>query len=94
MSIAKTILSQIKAIDCWALDAWGAKNPVAMPESLQFKTSGMVKWKGYVEVKYNYGTDLYDIDFYRIRAGKIKIDKSVDDVFALDLVKIIDAQVG
>jgi hypothetical protein len=51
MSIGKTILSQIKAIDFWALGAWGAKDLVLMRDGLKFKTSGMVKRKCYVYVK-------------------------------------------
>lgn len=94
MTIAKTILQQIKALDVWAMGAWGAKDLVAMNEGLKFKTSGMVRWKGYVYVKYNYGTDLYDIDFFRIRAYQIKMDKQVEGVFVDNLVETINAQVG
>ena len=94
MSIAKTILSQIKALDFWAMGAWGAKELVAMNDGLKFKTSGMVKWKGYVHVKYNYGTDLYDIDFFRVRSAQIKIDKAVQGVFVEDLVETINSHVG
>jgi hypothetical protein len=94
MTIAKTILAQIKALDFWALGAWGAKELVAMNDGLKFKTSGMVKWKGYVYVKYNYGTDLYDIEFFRVRSAQIKMDKSVQGVFVEDLVETINAQVG
>lgn len=94
MTIAKTILAQIKALDFWALGAWGAKELVAMNDGLKFKTSGMVQWKGYVYVKYNRGTDLYDIDFFRIRSSQIKIDKAVQGVFVEDLVETINSQVG
>lgn len=94
MSIAKTILSQIKALDFWAMGAWGAKELVAVNDGLKFKTTGMVKWKGYVYVKYNQGTDLYDIDFFRIRSAQIKMDKKLEGVFVEDLVETINAQVG
>lgn len=94
MTIAKIIHSQIKAIDFWALSAWGAKYLVAMNDGLQFKTSGMVKWKGQVYVKYNEGTDLYDIEFFRIRAAKRIVDNFVEGVFVEDLVNVIEAQVG
>lgn len=94
MNIAQIILSQIKTIDYRALGAWGAKDLVAMTDGLKFKTSGMVKWKGYVHVKYNEGTDLYDIDFFRIRGAKLIVDKAVDSVLAEDLIDSIDAQVG
>ena len=43
MTIAQTILSQIKTIDPMATFAWGAKDLVNMGDGLKFKTSGMVK---------------------------------------------------
>ena len=94
MSIAKTIHQQINAIDRAAFFAWGAKEMIANTNGLQFKTTGMVRWKGWVDVKYNDGTDLYDIDFFRIRAGKLIMDRKVTDIFAEDLVRTIDGQVG
>ena len=94
MTIAQTILSQIKTIDPRATWAWGAKEFVNMGDGLKFKTSGMVKWKGYVYIKYNEGTDLYDIEFFRIRNCEIKCDKGMTDVFAEDLVRVIDEVVG
>jgi hypothetical protein len=93
MSIAKTIHSQIKTIDYWALGAWGAKDLVAMNDGLKFKSSGMVGWKGQVYVKYNEGTDLYDIEFFRIRGAKVFVDDIVEGVFVEDLVNVIDAQI-
>lgn len=94
MTIAQTILSQIKTIDPMATFAWGAKDLVNMGDGLKFKTTGMVKWKGYVYIKYNQGTDLYDIEFFRIRNFEVKNDKQMHDVFAEDLVNIIDSVVG
>lgn len=94
MTVAKTILSQIKTIDPMATFAWGAKDFVNMGDGLKFKTSGMVKWKGQVYVKYNHGTDLYDVDFFRIRSSEVKYDKKLTDIFAEDLVNIIDSVVG
>lgn len=94
MTIAQTILSQIKTIDPRATWAWGAKEFVNMGDGLKFKTSGMVKWKGYVYIKYNEGTDLYDIEFFRIRNCKVHGDREYRDVFAEDLVRIIDVVVG
>lgn len=94
MSIAQTIRQQINAIDRSAFFAWGVKEMVANTNGLQFKSTGMCRWKGWVDVKYNEGTDLYDIDFFRIRAGILKMDRKVADVFAEDLVSVIDSQVG
>jgi hypothetical protein len=94
MSVAKIILDQIKALDKWAMGSWGAKDLMNMGDGLKFKTSGMVKWKGYVYVKYDEGQDLYNVIFGRVRKLEWKVDKQVDGVFAEDLVNVIDGQVG
>ena len=94
MSIAQTILSQIKTLDRTAMMAWGAKDLVNLYEGLRFKTSGMVKWKGYVYIKYNEGSDLYDIDFCRVRGVDVKRDKIMTGIYAEDLVSVIDSVVG
>ena len=93
MNVAKTILSQIKALDAWSLGAWGAKDLVALENGLQFKSSGgMVKNKGIVQIKLN-GLDLYDISFGKIRKYEYKEIKKVTDVFVEDLVNVIDEMV-
>lgn len=94
MTIAQTILSQIKTIDRMAMMAWGAKELVNMGDGLKFKTSGMTPFKGYVYIKYNAGTDLYDIEFAKVRNMEWKVLKSTNDVFVEDLVSIIDGYVG
>lgn len=98
MSVAETILSQIKTIDKMALWAWGSKEYMrTSTDGIMFKTSGMVKWKGKVQIELN-GSDLYDVTFMRLR--KVKgvhtciTDKKVTDVFVEDLVNTIDMQVG
>lgn len=94
MTIAKTILNQIKTLDPMAIMAWGARDFVNMGDGLKFKTSGMVKWKGYVNIQYNSGTDLYDLKFFRIRNLKMVNDREYRDVTADYLVHIIDTVVG
>jgi hypothetical protein len=94
MNVAKTILSQIKALDAWSLGAWGAKDLVALEDGLQFKSSGMVKNKGIVQIKLNYGKDLYDVSFGKIRKYEYKEIEKVTDVFVEDLVNVIDEMVG
>ena len=93
MNVAKTILSQIKALDGWSLGAWGAKDLVALENGLQFKSSGMVKKKGIVQIKLN-GSDLYDVSFGKVRKFEYKEIKKINDVFVGDLVDIIDEMVG
>jgi len=94
MSVAKTILSQIKALDYRAMWAWGAKDLVAGKDYLMFKSSGMVKWKGYIKVTLDYGTDTYNVEFFRIRKSEKKVDCELSGVYADMLVDIIDGQVG
>lgn len=94
MQVAKIILEQIKAIDLWALGSWGAREFVAMNDGLKFKTSGMVKWKGYVYVQYDEGMDLYNVIFAKVRKLEWKEVERVDGVFFDQLVEIIDKRVG
>lgn len=94
MSIAETIRDQIRTIDPMAFGAWGTTNLTNMGDGLKFKTTGMVKWKGYVYVKYDYGADLYNVIFAKIRKGEWKVEKQVDQVFCEDLVNVIDQKVG
>ena len=94
MNVATVIRDQIRALDRNAFMAWGAKDFVNMGDGLKFKTSGLVKWKGYVYVKYDEGTDLYNVIFARIRNLEWKVDKEVNLVYNEDLVRIIDSQVG
>lgn len=94
MKIAQTILSQIKTLDPRAMMAWGAKDLISMGDGLKFKTSGLSRWKGYVYIKYIESADLYQIQFFRFRKMEVKYDSVVNNVFAEDLVDIIDRQVG
>jgi hypothetical protein len=94
MSIAKTIVEQIRYMDRWALGAWGAKNMIAHAKGLSFKTSGAVKWKGTVTVTLDEGKDLYVVKFTRLRKLNVVVDKIMEDVFVEDLVSVIDSKVG
>jgi hypothetical protein len=94
MTIAKIIHTQIKQLDPMALFAWGTKDLVAMNDGLKFKTSGSVKWKGYVYIKYDKGQDLYNIDFFKIRKMEIVYSEQLEGVFVEDMVRLIDEVVG
>ena len=93
MNTANTILQQIKTLDPRALFAWGAKDLVNTGKGLQFRTGGMAKHKGLVHVKYNEATDLYDIDFIKIKKSMPVVVHAVSDVFVEDLVNTIDLTV-
>ena len=91
--IAGVVYSQIKTMSPWAMAAWGAKELVVLKDGIQFKSSGMVKNKGIIQVKLN-GSDLYDVTFGKVRKFKYKEIKKVTDVFVEDLIDVIAEMVG
>ena len=105
---ATTCYNQIKTMDKMAMWDWGVlrTRPTASSDgnTLTLKSSGMVKWKGYIAITYNTGSDLYDIEFFRIRKPRRtkanpftipekKVDKTLDGVFFDMLINVIDGQV-
>ena len=90
---AGVVYSQIKTMSPWAMAAWGAKELVVLKDGIQFKSSGMVKNKGIIQVKLN-GSDLYNVTFGKVRKFKYKEIKKVTDVFVEDLIDVIDEMVG
>lgn len=97
--IAKTIFSQIKALDPYAFLAWGAKDLTTLLDKndiengLRFKTSGLCENIGYVNITLN-PRDYYDVTFGRIRKSEWKELNRQNDVFAFDLIATIDEMVG
>ena len=91
--IAGVVYSQIKTMSPWAMAAWGAKELVVLKDGIQFKSSGMVKNKGIIQIKLN-GSDLYNVTFGKVRKFKYKELKKVTDVFVEDLIGVIDEMVG
>lgn len=97
--IAGVIYSQIKTMSPLAMVSWGTKELVVLKDGLQFKSSGMVKNKGIIQIKLN-GSDLYDVSFGKVRKYKeinnygYKQIKKVTNVFVEDLVDTIDEMVG
>jgi hypothetical protein len=89
-NVSKVIFDQIRGLDPLAFLAWGVKNMVYMNDGLKFKTSGMVKRKCYVYIRYDYGQDLYEIIFARIRKNEWIVDHKVTQVYFDDLVNHID----
>lgn len=91
--IGHTILSQIKALDKWALGAWGMKNPTLRSDGIQFDVKGS-KFRGRLIVTFDHGADLYNIEIGTIRKLEWISKKTVHGIFAEDLVKTIDGIVG
>ena len=84
MEMAKYILSIFKT-QLMVVWSWGFNSPIAIENGLRFKVQGF-KFHGVVEVKYNEGSDLFDVSF--IKAGKVV--KTIDGVFFDMLVETID----
>ncbi len=90
MTIATTILSQIKALDPMAMFAWGVRNPMALDDGIQFDVNGL-KFKGKVIIKLN-AMDLYDITFGRMNRKTLEFDvkHTAEGVYCDQLVEILD----
>lgn len=84
MEMSKYIMSILKT-QLMVVWSWGFHNPIAIEDGLRFKVQGF-KFRGIVEVKYNEGSDLFDVSF--IKAGKVV--KVIDGVFFDMLVETID----
>lgn len=91
--IANIITDQIRALDRSAFLYWGTRDMQVIDKGLCFKTSGLVRWKGFVSIVLNHN-DFYDICFFKIRKHQKQVVKQLNDVFCGDLVELIDAQVG
>lgn len=82
--MAKYIMTILKT-QLMVVWSWGFNSPIAIENGLLFKVQGF-KFRGIVEVKYNEGSDLFDVSF--IKAGKYV--KTIDGVFFDMLVETID----
>jgi len=91
--VARTILDQIRALDKYALPAWGAKDFVSFDKGIQFDVRGS-KHRGRVIVGLDKG-DLYSIEIGKInRANDWVSIKKNKGIQAANLVTAIDELVG
>ena len=81
LSILKTNLNVV-----WS---WGTQNYIAFENGLQFKVNGFIH-KGWVIVKYNEGTDLFNISLLN---SKMINKNEVEEVYFDELVNVIDGLV-
>ena len=87
MEMAKYIINIFKT-QLMVVWSWGFHQPIAIENGLRFKVNGF-KYRGVVEVRYNEGHDLFDVNF--IKSGKVV--KTIEDVFFDMLVSVIDLYV-
>jgi len=90
MTVAKTILAQIKAQDVWAMGAWAARNLVGGEDHLKFDVNGH-KFKGKVIITLN-AMDLYDITFGKVNLKTFEFDvkKTAEGIYCDQLIEILD----
>ena len=91
--VAKTILQQIKELDKWAMASWGAKQIVTMKDGVQFDVKGS-KHRGRVIIKLDKMSDTYILQLGTIRNLDWKVKKELRNIFAGDLVNILDNHIG
>ena len=84
MEMAKYIMSIFKT-QLMVVWSWGFNSPIAIENGLRFKVQGF-KFRGIAEVKYNEGSDLFDVSF--IKADKVV--KTIEGVYIDTLVSVID----
>lgn len=84
MEMAKYILQIFKS-QLMIVWSWGFNSPMAIKNGLRFKVQGF-KFKGWVEVVYNEGADLFDISY--IKGNKVV--EAINGVFFDMLVDVID----
>jgi len=92
MTIAETVLAQIKHFDHWFLGAVAAHGFIAVERGLQFFVSGANRKVRKVQVILN-GLDLYDVKFYGKldkRTMDVPLVHEVENVFVEDLVQVLD----
>jgi hypothetical protein len=89
LSVAKEILRQLKMMDPVALMAWGFQKPSGDENSLTFRVNGALVGHAFVTIILN-GKDLYDIEVYKIRKYQKKMITRVEDVYAEDMIDVID----
>lgn len=95
VTVADTILSQIRAVDSWALGAWGTYSIDKTADALYMRVKGP-RFAGRVGVHYHYASDLYIVRTYQRNdaTGEPEIIEEWKDVFAEDLVPMLDAVIG
>ena len=97
MEIAKTIQSQINAQSPMALMSYGANTFTSLTETderhggLQFKVRGH-KLEGWVAINLAFN-DTYTIETVKIRKGEAKVCDTQSDVYADQLIDVLDRMV-
>lgn len=90
LTVTTTIRDQIGSR---ALFMIGAYNLCADKNSLQFRIKGSHR-VNFIKVTYNYGLDLYRVEFGRIRDFKYTTVSTFDQVYCDQLCDLIEKETG
>lgn len=66
--------------------SWGFHQPISIPDGLKFKVQGF-KHTGWVLIKYNEGTDLFDITLANPSGGVVQ---QIEGIYLDELIDTID----
>ena len=69
--------------------SWAFRNPTIIENGLKFKVSGFL-FKGWVNIFYNGGSDLFDIKLITFNGVE---NKSMEGIYFDELIRVIDANV-
>lgn len=86
--MANYILSILKT-DLNIVWSWGFHNPKPLENGLTFKVQGFLH-KGWVNIEYNEGSDLFDI---ALLSNQLEEVKSIEGIYVDQLIDVIDDMV-
>jgi hypothetical protein len=69
--------------------SWGFRTPTIVENGLKFRVSGFL-FKGWVQIVYNQGADLFDIKLITVNGAE---KKSLESIYFDELVRVIDDNV-
>lgn len=85
MGMANYILSVLKS-NLNIFWSWGSHKFVAIENGLRFNVNGFIH-KGFVEIIYNEGSDLFDI---KLLTNQLKEVEFIEGVYVDELIDVID----
>lgn len=85
MEMANYILSILRT-NLGIVWSWGFHQPISIPDGLKFKVQGF-KHSGWVVIKYNEGTDLFDVKLNNPSGGVVQ---QIEGIYLDELIDTID----
>jgi len=88
MEMANYILSILRT-NLGIIWSWGFHQPISISDGLKFKVQGF-KHTGWVVIKYNEGTDLFDVNLTNPSGGVVQ---QIEGIYLDELIDTIDYHV-